>query len=121
MAGFGTTVVAFLLRAGGSVPQVRRERLRHVELDLVEVTPGPALTGLEGRHNRMAGVLEMVCGVAAGRAVATADVAARQTETEMNPALAGSQALLTPEGARGNRLQTEDVFTYHKEPPPGFG
>jgi hypothetical protein len=46
------------------------------EHDLVNIAPAPALTGLEGPHDGMAGAMEMLGGVFTGRLVATADVSA---------------------------------------------
>src|SRR5688572_21224906 len=68
-----------------SLPQARRDTCRHFQIHLIDVTPGPPLTGLERSHYRMGRVREMFRGMTIGRAVTTADMTAGQTETEMHP------------------------------------
>ena len=88
--------------------KVRHGLLRHVHLRLIDVAPGPALAGLEGRDHRVGRVVEMLRGVAARRAVAAADVAAGQAEAQMDPGRAQlSGTLHTPSpGRNGSRPTT---------------
>src|SRR6185503_18528358 len=89
-----------------SLPQGLRHTRRHVQSELIHVTPGPSLAGLERGHHRMGRVREMFCGMAMRRAVATADVTAGQAETEMYPRRSHLQAFFTSERASGNRLKS---------------
>ena len=86
-------------------------------LRFIDITPGPALPRLIRGYHRVSRVLEMARGVAARRTVATADVAAGQAEAQVDPAHARFQALLTPRGARGHRLDADLVLTDHHGPP----
>ena len=67
----------------------------------------------------MARVLIMFRGVAIGRAVATADMATGQAETEMNPGRFTFQAFFTALSVGGYRLKTRRVWTGHKVTSPG--
>ena len=64
-----------------SLPQVRRDKLRHFQVHLIDVTPGPPLAGFERGHHWMGLVLEMLRSVAIWGAVTTADMTAGQAET----------------------------------------
>ena len=100
-----------------SLPQKLRNRLRHVQIYLIDVTPGPPFTWLERGHNRMGRVREMFRGMAIGRAVTTADMTAGQAETEMHPGRSKLQAFFTTLSASGNRLKSGHVWTGHTAPP----
>jgi hypothetical protein len=94
--------------------QVYFEWLRHRQLHLIDVAPRPAFARLERRNDRMRHPMEMFGRVAARRAVATPDVAARQTETQMHPTRSGRQALFTSRRSGRNWLERDQVFTiYH--------
>lgn len=67
---------------------------RGVELDLVGVTPAPALAGLERPDDRMPGLAEMGGGVLVRRAVAAADMTAGHAEAKMHPRSAHTKAVL---------------------------
>src|SRR4051794_26743932 len=97
----------------GPSAQVGEGLLGYVEFHLVGVAPGPALPRLEGRHDRVARLVEMLGGVAARRAVATADVAAAQTEPQVDPGLAHLQTLLAPPRAGRDRFETGRVWALH--------
>ena len=71
-------------------PQIRHKSLRHGQLSLIDITPGPVLARLKESHHGMVRVVEMFCGMAAWRAVTTADVTAREAEPQMNPRCAHS-------------------------------
>ena len=64
------------------------------EVGFVEVARGRVPAGLSGFHHRVARRLEVCGGVAAGRRIAAADMAADQAHPERGPLLAGPQALL---------------------------
>ena len=100
-----------------SLPQVRHDRLRHLQVHLINVTPGPSLAGLEGGHHGMGLLLEVFRGVAVRRAVATADMTASQAETEMHPGRSHFQTFFTPLSASGNGLKSSHVWTGHNVPP----
>ena len=53
--------------------------------DLVHVAPGPSIAGHDRAHDRMAGFVEMLCGVLSWRRIATADVAAGHTLAQRYP------------------------------------
>jgi hypothetical protein len=93
--------------------QVGYELLRHGQLSLIDVTPGPLLARLEGCHHGMARVVEMFRGMAAWRAVTTADVTAREAEPQMNPRCAQFQALFTPLSTGGSGNETLQMMTAH--------
>ena len=99
-------------------PQVGLEFLRHVNLDLIDVAPGPALAGLEGRGDRVLRRVGVARRVAARRAVATADVAAAQAEPQVDPGRAEPQALLAPiRGPGWDRFETFLMFADHRSSP----
>jgi hypothetical protein len=81
----------------------------HVELHLIDVTPGPPLAALKRGHYRMSRAFEMFGGMAIGRAVATADVAAGQAETQMHPRRSTLQAFLTSRRAGRHGLNSRHV------------
>jgi hypothetical protein len=58
-----------------------------------------------------------VGGVAARRAVATADVAAGKTEPQMNPGRPYFEALFAPERSWRDRINFEQMGTRHFRPP----
>ena len=100
-----------------SLPQKRRNTLRHVQIYVIDVTPGPPFTGFERGHHRMGRVREMFRGMAIGRAVTTADMTASQAETEMHPGRSKLQAFFTSLSASGNGLKSGHVWTGHNAPP----
>ncbi len=64
-------------------PKRKRGLLHGIELNLVDETPAPVLPRLGGLHDGVTGRVEMLRGMLILGGVATADVAARQTEPEM--------------------------------------
>jgi len=102
-----------------SALQVREGLLRHVNFYLIDIAPGPLLARLKRRHHGMVCVVGMLGGVAARRAVTTTDVAAAQTEAQMNPRRARFQALFTAfRRAWGNGVETDPMFANHYGTPP---
>jgi hypothetical protein len=65
----------------------------------------------------MTGLVEVLGGVAARRAVAAADVTTRQTEPEMNPGRTQPQTLFTAKRVGGNWLKADEMRTLHFGPP----
>ena len=65
----------------------------------------------------MVRLVEVPCGVTAGRVVTTADVTASETQPKMNPRRAEFQALFTPLGSGGSRNKPLQVMTTHNGPP----
>ena len=96
-----------------SSPQVWRDGFRHWEFRLIDVTPRPALSWLEGRNHRVTAAMEVLGGVPARRTVTTADVAARQAEAQMNPRRPRLQALFAAQSSGRNLLEIDYMFTDH--------
>jgi hypothetical protein len=61
--------------------------------------------------------VEMFGRVLAGRAVATANVTARQAEPQMNPGRSRLQALFAAQRLGRKRLNINDMFTSHDDFP----
>lgn len=68
---------------------------------LVYVAPGPGFSRLEGLNQEMAGFMEVLGGVFVLGGVAAADVAALEANPQVNPGVAGLQALLAALGIGG--------------------
>src|SRR5260370_6355826 len=85
--------------------------LHGIELDLVDITPAPVLTRLGGLHDGVAGRVEVFRRVLVPGGVATADVAARQTEPQMHPLVPAGQALLAALRVGGHGPDLFDVRT----------
>jgi hypothetical protein len=64
-------------------------------LDLVHVTPDPAFSRLDGADQRMLRFMEVLGGMLVLRRVAAANMAAYETQTQVNPRVAGLNAVLT--------------------------
>jgi hypothetical protein len=79
----------------------RSSKLEHY---LVDVTPTPVLSRLEGLDNRVVGRVEMPGGVLIFRIVTATDMSAGETEAQVYPRIPNSQAILTPIGARRDVL-----------------
>src|SRR2546426_969456 len=88
----------------GGRPSTRVGRGFHEQQ--VDVAPRPILSGLEASDDRMVGLVEVEGGVLPGRVVATADMPARQAQSQMDPLAARFKALLAP--GRGARLRILD-------------
>jgi hypothetical protein len=68
--------------------------------NLVDITPDPAFTGLDGANQRVLCATEVLGRVLILRRIAAADVAARQTQAEMNPCISRLAALFANMGFR---------------------
>ena len=75
----------------------RSGKLEHY---LVDVTPTPVFTRLEGLDNRVVGRVEMLRRVLILRGVTTSDMPANQALAQVNPAIANFQTVLTAIRAR---------------------
>src|SRR5437763_13002942 len=75
----------------------RSSRLEH---NLIDVTPDPVLSRLEGLNDRMVGRVEMPGGVLILRIVAATDMSTRETEAQVDPGISNFQTVLTSIGAR---------------------
>src|SRR3989442_14449661 len=79
-----------------------KHRSSRLEEQLVDVTPGPVLTRLEGLNDRMVGGVEMPGGVLILRIVTATDMSTGETEAQVHPRITQSQTVLTSIGARRN-------------------
>jgi hypothetical protein len=61
--------------------------------DLVDVTPDPGLAGLDRAHHGMLGVVEMLGRVFILRRVATGGISADEAHAQVNPGVAGFDAI----------------------------
>ena len=64
--------------------------------DPVDVAPGPLFIGLKRADDRVAGRVRVCGGVAVRRLVTAADVPAFEADPQVEPLLAGGQAILAP-------------------------
>ena len=74
-------------------------KLKHY---LVDVTPTPVLSWLEGLDNRVVGRVEMLGGMLILRIIAAANMPAFKTEAQVHPRIPYSQTILTAIGAGCN-------------------
>src|SRR5579862_524319 len=90
------------------VPRLRKSRDRPalrrlvVELDefLVDIAPAPAFRRVVAFDDRVAGGAEMLGGVAVGRIITAADVAAGSAEPQMQPRAIDLEAFLAAQRTR---------------------
>jgi hypothetical protein len=81
----------------------------------MDIAPLPGAT-LEGLHNRMATLLEVLIGMLTGGRIAAADIPAAQTLAQLHPALASFDALLATLGfRRDGEISLGYVFTLRHE------
>ena len=85
--------------------------LQGIEFYFVDVAPAPVLTRFGGFHDRVAARVEVFRRVLVLGGVATADVAARQTEPEMHPRVPAGQALRAALRVGRHRPDLFDVRT----------
>jgi hypothetical protein len=71
------------------------EELSKLEHELIDITPDPVLTRLEGLDNRVVGRVEMPGGVLILRIVTATDMSTGETETQVYPRIPDSQTILT--------------------------
>ena len=87
--------------------------LRRLEHDLIDITPAPIFTGLEGLDNGMAGRMEMPGSVFVLRGVATANVPADKALAQVYPGIANFQAILAAISTRDNFPDLVEVRTIY--------
>src|SRR6478672_8601559 len=88
-------------------PQLRRDVLAEIEEDFVDIAPAPALRRVVALDDRMAGGVIMGGCVPVGALVAAADMPATAAQAQVNPPVAGLQAVLAP--ARAGRHLADGV------------
>jgi hypothetical protein len=96
------------------------KRINKLEEELVDVTPPPDLSRLEGLHERMVGRVEMLCSMLVLGIVAAADMTADETDTQMHPGITYFQALLATIRARCDLSDLVEMTTlyYHRSLNP---
>jgi hypothetical protein len=98
----------------------RRNRLGHV--GVIHVTPAPVLAGLERLDDGVLGVMKMGAGMLVLRGVTTADVAANQAFSQVDPGITHLQAFLAALAAGGHvtdlfYMGTGRLCLGHRSPP----
>ncbi len=76
---------------------------------LVDVTPDPGLTGLNRTYQGVFGTMKMLGGVLVFRRVAAADVAALQTQPQMNPGVSHFRAFFANVGTCAGDFDLVDM------------
>jgi hypothetical protein len=76
---------------------------------LIDVAPHPIFARLERPDDRVVAVVVVLCGVLVLRRVAAADMAAAETQPEVNPSVSERQTLLAPVGSREDVLDVAKV------------
>src|SRR5216684_270017 len=87
------------------------EELSKLEHELIDITPAPVLTRLEGLDNRVVGRVEMPGGVLILRIVTATDMSTGETESQMHPGISHFQTFLAPIGARRDDTYQVEVAT----------
>jgi hypothetical protein len=87
------------------------EELSKLEHELIDITPAPVLTRLEGLDNRVVGRVEMLGGVLVLRIVTATDMSTGETEAQVHPGITHFQAFLAPIGARRDVTYLVEVVT----------
>jgi hypothetical protein len=82
-----------------------------IEFDFIDVAPAPLFAGFDGAHDWMPGLVEMFGGVFIFRGVAAAYVSADQTHAEVDPTVAGFEALFAALGMGMDVLDLIEVGT----------
>lgn len=98
---------------------MKRQGVGYRQLQLIDVTPHPTFAGLERGHHRVMGSVEVFCCVVPWRAVTTADVSAREAETQVKPARTSLQTFFTTESPGPNGLEADQMLAAHCFPSPG--
>src|SRR5260370_1692537 len=88
----------------------RSSKLEH---ELVDVTPTPVFTRLEGLDNGVVGRVKMLGGMLILRIVTATDMPAFETEAQGNPAISNLQTILTAICPRVNFFY---LITIHTTP-----
>src|SRR5262245_2423078 len=106
----------------GPSPELPQKRLggrRDFDGLLVGEAPAPTLVRLERGDDRVLGLMVVPGRVPVRRAVAAADVATRQAQSQMHPSAAGLHAFFTPQwGAWRNGPESGHMRTGHRSRSP---
>src|SRR5438270_1169004 len=86
--------------AHGYLPAKFDYKSRLLKHDLVDVAPAPVFSWLKRLDNRVIGRVEMLRRVLVLRGIAASDMPANQALTQVNPAIANFQTVLTAIRAR---------------------
>ena len=92
---------------------MRRLAIRQIEHHLIDIAPAPAFRRVVAFDNRMLGGVKMLGRMFVGRIVATADMPAGPADSQMQPDVAGFQALFAAECARCDGFDSGDVLAGH--------
>jgi hypothetical protein len=100
-----------MMRGWGShVASICAQTIRLFEVDAINVTPAPIFARLEGLDDGVMRRMKMFGGVLVFGAIAAADVATGEAEAEMDPGVAGLQAVFAALGAGFDGADFIDVF-----------
>jgi hypothetical protein len=80
-----------------------------LQIHLIDKTPNPILARLEGSDDRMTSIVEVLRGVLVLGIVTTTDMSAGQAKAQVNPGVAGLQALFTTGCVARDRLDLVPV------------
>jgi hypothetical protein len=80
---------------------------------MINVAPTPILAWLEGLDDGVAGRMVVFGGVLVGRGVAAAHVTTNKTKAQMDPPVAGLQAIFTTLCAGSYRSNLVNMLTIH--------
>ena len=86
--------------------------LQFIEHQFINITPAPGFSRLKRFDNRMLSGAKVFGGVFVRRRVATADVAARHAEAQVQPGAATSQAVFTSFRTGRDRLDLIKMATF---------
>ena len=84
----------------------------------VDVAPEPALVGLRGGDDGVAGALEVLGGVLVLRGVAAADVAAFEAGAEVDPGVAERDAFFADVDLGSDVFGVDEMFAEHRHKFP---
>jgi len=76
------------------------KQLSKLEHELIDITPAPVFSWLEGLNDRMVGRVKMLGSMLILRRIAAADMPAFETEAQVDPRISNFQTILTSIGAR---------------------
>jgi hypothetical protein len=97
----------------------RRSGPNLARLNLIDITPDPGFAGFNGTHQRVFGSMEMFGGVLVLRRVTAGRVPANETHAQVNPRVAGFDAVFANVLVRFCNLNFFQVraFCRHRLPP----
>src|ERR1700730_11468896 len=91
---------------------MRRRAAAKVQTNFTDIAPSPPFRRIVAFDDGMAGLAKMLGGVTVWRAVAAADMAARQAEAQMHPRRTKFQTFLASERARRYVTDGSGVRTF---------